>query len=180
MSILKKSENKRIVIGKILGAHGLKGALRLQPLTDFPSRFYDMDHLNLERLGKPVLQLVITSVTELVGKGQFIVHTDEVSSREEAESLKGAWVFIPPEERVTLEEDELWVDEVIGLKVLDMGTDQTLGHIVDILQTGSNDVYVVETPEGIRKMIPAIREVIEEIDAAKGFMKINLLEGLWD
>lgn len=180
MSILKKSENKRIVIGKILGAHGLRGALRLQPLTDFPSRFYDMDHLNLDRSEKPVLKLVITSVSELAGKGQFIVHAEGVSSREEAESLKGAWVFVPPEERVALKEDELWIDEVIGLKVLDIETDQALGHVVDILQTGSNDVYVVETPEGIRKMIPAIREVVEEIDATRGFMKINLLEGLWD
>ena len=79
-----------------------------------------------------------------------------------------------------LEEDEYWLDDIIGLAVFDKATGGRLGEITEVICTGSNDVYVVKTPEGASKAIPAIADVIEKVDVANGTMTVNIPEGLWD
>jgi len=162
------------------GAHGIRGELRLLPLTDFPDRFNHMNHLNVYRPnGSFWCRLTINSLREHVGKKQFIVGVDEIADRDEAENLRGGIVMIDPEERVELPEGFYWVDDLIGLDVMDVEGGDRLGVLVEIMPTGSNDVYVVEACDGKRHMLPAISEVVKEINVEEGFIKVHLMEGLW-
>lgn len=170
----------RVRIGKIIGAHGIKGALRIYPLTDYPERFLEMERLYIEKPGKPSRELEVKSASSHDGKRQILVTVAGVSGRDEAEALSGWFVTISPDERVGLPDGEFWIDSLIGLKVEDAGGGGILGTLEGVMQTGANDVYQVRTPDGLIKLLPAIGDVVREIDIDSGVIKVSLLEGLWD
>ena len=171
---------RRTVVGRIVGAHGIKGALRVHPLTDFPERFLDMDELYVERDGKPHRVLRVSNVSAHEGKGQFLFTVEGIEDRDAAESYRGWVVTVAPDERVDLPEGEYWIDSLIGLDVVEADSGAHLGRIEDVMPTGSNDVYRVRTPDGGTKVIPAIADVVREIDVEAGVVRIALMEGLWD
>jgi 16S rRNA processing protein RimM len=171
---------KRVQIGYIAGAHGVRGVLRLVPTTDYPDRFFDMETLAAEYPGKSPLFLKITGVKPHSGKGQLLISAEGIDDRGAAEALKGWKITIPPDERVELPEGEYWIDSLIGLSVLDDESGAHLGTVEEIMNTGSNDVYQVRTGDGALKLIPAIGDVVRCISLEQGTIRIKLLEGLWD
>ena len=179
MSTSSDSE-RRVVVGRIVGAHGIKGTLRVHPLTDFPERFLDMEELYIERAGKPHRILRVANVSAHDGKGQFLFTVEGIEDRDAAEFYRGWTVTVAPDERVDLPEGEYWIDSLIGLDVYEADSGAHLGTIEDVMPTGSNDVYRVRTPEGGTKVIPAIADVVREIDVEAGVMRIAMMEGLWD
>ncbi|MDR3332565.1 MAG: ribosome maturation factor RimM [Synergistaceae bacterium] len=177
---LAEGREGRILIGRIIGAHGVKGTFRVHPLTDYPERFLEMTTLSIEKPGKPPRVLEVESVTHHVGKGQFLMEAAGIDGRDEAESLFGYLVTVASDERVELPEGEYWIDSLIGLDVLDAESGDLLGVIEDVMPTGGNDVYQVRTTGGEAKMIPAISDVVREINVEGGAMRVTLLDGLWD
>jgi 16S rRNA processing protein RimM len=175
-----KTSPRRVQIGKIVGAHGVTGTLRIHPLTDFPERFLDMERLYVEKPGKPPRELEVERASSHDGKGQILVKAAGIDGRDEAEALSGWAVTVSPEERVDLPEGEYWIDSLIGLKAVDVASGDFLGTVADVMPTGGNDVYVVRTAEGDVRLIPAIGDVIREIDINSGVMRVALIEGLWD
>jgi 16S rRNA processing protein RimM len=190
MSISRKSRKKdveaamrpadRTTIGKIVGAHGVKGTLRIYPLTDYPERFLGMRTLHVEMPGKPHRELEVISITSHEGKGQFLAAVSGVSDRDSAEAFSGYVVTVAHDERVNLPEGEYWIDSLIGLDVLDAESGDKLGVIEDVMSTGGNDVYKVRAEDGSVKMIPAVADIVREIDVAGGSVRVFLMEGLWD
>ncbi|MDR0764340.1 MAG: ribosome maturation factor RimM [Synergistaceae bacterium] len=180
MSTSPDAEKRRVQIGYIAGAHGVRGVLRLVPTTDYPERFFDMKTLVAEQDGKPPLSLKITGVKSHSGKGQLLISAEGIDDRGAAEALKGRKITISPEERVELPEGEYWTDSLIGLYVIDDESGARLGGIDEIMNTGSNDVYRVRTDDGAFKLIPAIRDVVREISLEHGTIRVKLPEGLWD
>ena len=179
----KKSEvssEERVVIGKIVGVHGVTGTMLLFPLTDFPERFFKMKKLTLEKPGVPSQTVNVTKLVPYEGKDTFFLQIANVSDRTLAESFKGSLVTVSKEERVELSEGEYWIDDIIGLKVIDNATGTELGVLQEILQTGSNDVYLIKTQDGGIKPIPALAEVINRVDTQEGVMLVTVPEGLWD
>ncbi len=170
----------RCEIGKITGAHGVRGDMLLLPLTDFPERFPGMERLDLSLPGKPVKSWKVQRLEPYVGKNLFFLRLEGISDRAAAETLKGASITVPDDERVGLEEDEYWLDDIIGLEVIGEATGKRLGHVTEVIRTGSNDVYVVKTPDGKEKPLPATGEAIARVDIAGGTMTVNVPEGLWD
>jgi 16S rRNA processing protein RimM len=170
----------RTTIGKIVGAHGVKGTLRIYPLTDYPARFFGMRTLYVEMPGKPDRELEIISITAHSGKGQFLAVVSGISDRDSAEALSGYTVTIANDKRVELPEGEYWIDSLIGLDVLEAESGDKLGVIEDVISTGGNDVYQVRAEDGSVKMIPAVADVVRRIDVAGGSISVFLMEGLWD
>lgn len=170
----------RTLIGRILGAHGIKGVLRIHPLTDYPDRFFHMDKIHIEKPGKPPRELEVVDIAPHEGKGQILLTVAGVSDRDAAEMFAGYAITVAPEERVELPAGEYWIDSLIGMDVIDLESGEHLGNIEDVMSTGSCDVYAVRTPDGALKMIPAIGDVVREIDTDTGCMKVVLMEGLWD
>ena len=75
--------SERVQIGRILGAHGIKGALRVYPLTDYPARFFEMDTLYVERTGKPPLKLAVQKVASNESRKQLLVTVAGIKDRDE-------------------------------------------------------------------------------------------------
>lgn len=180
-----------LAVGQIVGVHGLRGELKVESYSDNPERFAAGATLFLgEELER------ITVETMRPHKTNLLVKVAGIASREEAEAVRGLWFFVPEAEAAALEEGEYWIHDIIGLTVV--GDDgRVLGKIVDVLATGSNDVYVVrpesqgkasqgetgqgEGTKGRRELlIPAIADVVESVNLAAGELRIRLVEGLLD
>lgn len=179
----KKNEAKsgrRTTIGKIAGAHGINGMMLIYPLTDFPERFFAMKELVLDKPGKPRRTLKVRSIRPYGGKMTLFLEAEGVTDRDTAEALKGSVITIAAEERVELPEDEYWIDDVVGLTVIEAATGETLGRVEEIIFTGTNDVYLVKTPDGKIQPLPATGDAILGVDLERGVMRAAVPEGLWD
>ncbi|MBP5199241.1 MAG: 16S rRNA processing protein RimM [Schwartzia sp.] len=160
---------KRIIIGKAGAPHGVKGELKIIPMTDFPDRFSGMTHCYI---GDTFIK--IKSVR--YQKNHVLMTVEGISSREEAAILTGAFVSVDRSEAVPLAKGEYYTADIIGLSVWD--TDgQLLGTVADVLRTGSNDVYVVSLP-GRREdiLVPALKKVVLEISIEEGKMVVSMPE----
>lgn len=164
-----------IRIGKILKSQGHRGAVRVLPLTDFPERFQDMKRARVKlQDGRAEY-----TIEEIKPHGKFmIIKFEEIIDMNAAEKLRDGYLEVTRQELVPLDEGNYYIFDIIGMSVFD-GSDTLLGKVTDVLQTGANDVYVVET-EGKPLLIPAIKQVVREIDLPGQRMLVELPEGLAD
>lgn len=161
-----------VVIGKAGAPHGLRGEVRVIPLTDFPERF--------ESLREVFIGERVFHVEHVHYHRQFVLLTlAECTSREAAAKLTGGLLRVAREDAAPLAEGEFYTFDIIGLAVLDMAGER-LGEVTNVLKTGSNDVYVVKKPDGAELLVPALKKVVREIDIAGGFLRVDLQEELED
>ena len=162
----------RVVIGKAGAPHGLRGEVRVIPRTDFPERF--------ESLREVFIGERFFHVEHVHYHRQFVLLTlAECTSREAAAKLTGELLRVAREDAAPLAEGEFYTFDIIGLAVLDMAGER-LGEVTNVLKTGSNDVYVVKKPDGSELLVPALKNVVREIDIAGGFLRVDLQEELED
>lgn len=164
-------EVRFLVIGRILGPVGISGEMRVQILTDFPDRFLQ---LHTVHLGDNLRPFHVASTR--LDRGSAILKLSGIDDATTARSLANQDVQIPIEEAVALPPDIYFWHQIIGL---DVWTDEGryLGKVNEVLQTGSNDVYVVGQGPG-EILIPAIDEVVRQIDLPARKMIVHLLPGL--
>ena len=162
------ASNERIVIGRVGAAHGIRGELRIIPLTDFPERFAALREV---MVGDELLH--IESVKPQ-GKN-FLMRFREYAVREDAQKLTGRLLTVARAEAAPLDEGEYYVFDIVGLTVYDE-EDNELGTVENVLRTGSNDVYAVRSEDGREILIPALRKVVRTIDVPNGRMTVRLSE----
>lgn len=164
-------EIRFLVIGRILGPVGLSGELRVQVLTDFPDRFLQLQTVNLGDNLRPY-----HVQRARLDRGTAVLKLAGVDDATVARALMNQDVQIPFSEAVELPPDQYFWHEIVGLDVW-TDTGRYLGRVQEVLQTGSNDVYVVG--QGATELlIPAIEEVVLSIDVATHRMTVHLLPGL--
>ena len=162
--------DSRVVIGRAGAPHGVGGELRIIPLTDFPERFRDMQEVYV---GDELLH--IDSV-QLKGTPQLIlIRFREYPVREQAASLTGRYLSVERAKAVPLQEGQYYTFDIIGLEVFDENN-ISIGHVKEVLQTGSNDVYVVEQQGKPQLLIPALKAVVKEINVPEGRMRVIVPE----
>lgn len=161
-------------VGVISSTHGLKGEVKVFPTTDDPERFRELKQVLLDT-GREYLPLKITAVRFF--KNQVILKFREFQDINEVERYRGCDLLITREQAVPLAENENFITDLIDLEVFDDGG-QRLGILTDVLQTGANDVYVVETDEEKEILLPAIPSCILEVDLEKERMLVHIPEGL--
>lgn len=161
-------------IGLILGAFGIKGEVRILSLNDEPERFKGLDELILTQSEKTDLKFTIEKVR--VHKKRAIVKFREVKDRTEAEELSGTYVRLTGSELTVTEEARIDNEKLIGLKVITKSGD-SLGVLEEVIQTGANEVYGIRNGEK-SILLPAISDVIIEIDLEGGRMVVDPLPGL--
>ena len=161
-----------ILIGKLTKLHGIKGMLKLASFAESIDTFYDLDWIYRKKGDGSFIKEQIESISP--HKTGALVSFTSVKSIEDAQKMVGDELYIEKEYLEDLPDGEYYRHELIGLEVI---TDQgiNIGTIEDLLPTGSNDVFVVRK-EGKENMIPATKEVIRDIDIAKGEMIIRPLE----
>jgi 16S rRNA processing protein RimM len=162
-------------IGKVINTHGVKGALKVMPLSDFPERLKTLDRVFVEKEGLSTPR----KVDEAFVHGRFwIVRLEGIATYEEARTLVGSVLTILLSERMELPEGSYYLDQIIGLEVYTVGGDY-LGFIRDVLQTGGNDVYIVsDKDKGTEVLIPALKTVVVAIDLEGRKMEVDPPEGL--
>ncbi len=164
---------ERFQIGAITQTHGIRGEVKVFPMTDEVSRFKKLKEVILDD-GKKEQILHVESVKFF--KQFVILKFKEFSNINEIEMYKGAGLYVNRKDAVKLKKDEYFIADLIGLHVsTEDGMD--LGTLTDVLQTGANDVYVVEK-EKKEVLIPAIHDCIKEVDVETGNMIVHLLDGL--
>ena len=162
------TSNERIIVGRVGAAHGIRGELRIIPLTDFPERFTALREV---MVGDELLH--IESVKPQ-GKN-FLMRFREYAVREDAQRLTGRLLTVARAEAAPLDEGEYYVFDIVGLTVYDE-EDNELGTVENVLRTGSNDVYAVRSEDGRELLIPALRAVVQSIDVPSGRMTVRLPE----
>ena len=157
--------NERIVIGRVGAAHGIRGELRIIPLTDFPERFAALREV---MVGDELLHL---ESIKPQGKN-FLMRFREYAVREDAQKLTGRLLTVARAEAAPLDEGEYYVFDIVGLTVYDE-EDNELGTVENVLRTGSNDVYAVRAEDGREILIPALRTAVLAIDVPGGRMTVR-------
>lgn len=162
-----------IDIGKIVNVHGLKGEVKIVPWLDFPEMFEVFDTVYTDE-GKRALS--VRSVK--YQKANIIAGFEEVTDANSAQLLRNKTLYVPRELFDDLPEGTYLIADIIGLKVVDDTTEY--GVITDVIQTGSNDVYVVEREGDKPLLVPALKDVILDTDLESGVITVKLPEGLLD
>ncbi len=158
-------------MAQVLGAHGIRGELKCRIVTDFPSRRFKRGTTVLIR-GEPHK----VQGARIQG-GTVLLKLEDVSDRDVAAALRGAEIEVPTEQAVSLPKGQFYWHEVIGLRVEDATSHEPLGEVTDIIETGANDVYIVKGNKG-EILVPAIKDVVKQIDPAAGRMLIQPLPGM--
>ncbi len=160
-----------IVVARVVSPQGTRGEVKAEIITDFPERFaatqtvyLGPDHVRYDVEGYRFL------------KGSVVLKLRGVDSLEQAERLRDMVVEVPEEEAVELPPGHYFWHQIVGLQVVTT-EGEPLGRIDEILETGSNDVYVVHGPRG-ELLLPAIKQVVKTVDLANGTVTVELMQEL--
>jgi 16S rRNA processing protein RimM len=162
-----------VTIGKILKPVGLRGELRVLPLTDFPERFKAQDAVTVITKEGHTLSCRIQNARRAHPFVYLTFH--EYDSCDAVEFFRDGAIQIPETERMPLPDGSFYRDQIEGLTVY-QEDGRILGQVSSIFETGSNDVYVVrEREQGKEYLIPALASIVKEINVAAGRMTIRPL-----
>ena len=184
---------ERIRIGEIVSVHGVKGALKVLPLTDNPIRFCSLAEVDVvpkrgNRNGLVDKNGTTYKVISATPAGNVVLlKLYGIDDRDKAEQFRGMFLEIPREKAVKLPKDSYFIGDLLGCTVK-TEDGEILGKLTDVQSTGANDIYevteVVNDGEGSNKQkkksiwLPAIGEVIKDVDVEKGEIIVSLLPGL--
>jgi 16S rRNA processing protein RimM len=171
----KQIETEWATIGKVVALFGIRGELKVLLLTDIPNRFAG---LGAVYAGPDHTRRLIQSVRPYKGE-MIVLKLEGIDDADTAESLRDQNLAIPVSELAQLPPDSYYQHDILGFMVITL-KGQKLGSIVDIIVTGSNDVYVIKAPDGSQVLIPAIKDVIKQVDLIRRTMYIDPLPGLLD
>ena len=174
------SSSDLIAVARILGPHGRDGEVRVRSTSNVPGRFDEGQSLDLSKDGSTAdgrhLLIVRSRVTITKGREELILLFRGFRNRDQAVQLIGQWLCVDQSHVPEAEDGEYFHYQIIGLNVITV-TGEDLGEITDILETGSNDVYVVVGPAG-EILVPALSQVVKTVDVLGGLMTVDLPEGL--
>lgn len=156
-------------IGQIVNTHGLKGYVKVVPYTDDMQRFSELKKVYI-RYQKKLVEFDIEKVKYL--KNMVSLKLAGIHDINEAEKYKGCYLVIKREDARKLEKDTYFIADLIGSRVVD-DQENLLGILEDIYNTGSNDIYVVQTSDGKQILIPAIKSAIYAIDVNQKKIVVN-------
>ncbi len=161
-------------VGKIINTHGVRGEVKVIPLTDDPQRFRQLKWVYT---GDDNSKEIFNIESIKFFKNTVIVKFNNISGMDEAEKLKGLYMYVDRQNAVKLPKDAYFICDLIGMEVFDENRGK-LGILKDIIQTGSNDVYIVRSENNGEILVPALKSVVKEISIEDKRVVVSLPEGL--
>ena len=161
-------------VGVVTQTHGIRGEVKVFPTTDDAGRFRDLKKVFLDT-GREKLPLEIQGVKFF--KQFVIVKFKGLDTINEVERFRRCPLLVPREDAVPLEEDEYYIADMIGMQVK-TEDGKAFGTLKDVMETGANDVYVIDSISHGEVLVPAIKECIRKVDVAEGKMIVHLMDGL--
>lgn len=172
-----------LVVGRLVAAQGLKGEVRVLPMSDFPERFTRPGRRWLQRRGEAARPLELLSGRPLPGKELFVLRLAGVDSREAAEAVVGEELLVPASDRPRLAPGEFYLLDLVGLDVRLLeggnGPGAVLGTVTNLIHAG-NDLLEVARSDGRRLLIPFVQAIVPEVRLAEGWIGITPPPGLLD
>ncbi len=164
-----------IECGKIVSTHGVRGQLRVQPWADSPEFLLDFKTLYLGKEHKPYF---VKSAS--IHKSLVLIKFENIDTVEDAEMLRGTVVYVARSD-IKLPEGRFLICDLIGCDVFDSATKRRYGKLRDVIAgAGANDVWVIKNDNGLEYLVPAIPEVIGEIDITAQKIHISPMKGIFD
>lgn len=164
----------KLEIGQIVNTRGLKGEVKVNSFSEVSNRFETIDTVLL-KIKSEYKEYEIENVS--YSKNQVILKLKGIDNIDDAEKLRNTYIYIYRSQLGELPEGTYYIADLIGLDVV-LESGEKIGIVDDIFSTGSNDVYVVRDELGKQRLLPAIDEVLKEIDIENGKIVVNLIEGL--
>lgn len=164
-----------LLIGQFTMPHGVRGQMKLHAITDQPAH---LGRVKTIFVGEALKPYKLQRAAEHKA-GTMIVTLVEVTTRDEAETLRGKEVYIRQQDAAPLADDEYFLHDLPGLRV-ETVAGELLGSVKEVIETGANEVLVVIRPEGGEVLIPMIKDVVKQLDIAAGLIVIDPLPGLLD
>ncbi len=171
----KLDQTEWATIGKIVAPFGIRGELKVFSLTDIPDRFAQLKTIFL---GPDYSPRTITAVRPYKGD-MVILKLAGLDDATTAETLRSRDLFIPLDKLATLPPDSYYQHDILGLHVATLAG-REIGTIIEIMETGSNDVYIVRGEDGQQILLPAIKDVVKQVDLIRQMMYIEPMVGLLD
>lgn len=164
-----------IAIGEVVGAFGIRGELKVRPLTDFPERFA---HTPTVYVGDQ--RIPHTTLGAHLHKEMVLLQLAGIEDATAAAKLRGARLWIPAADLLPLEDDRFYLHDVIGLTVRHVNG-QTLGTITDVMPSAANDIFVVrDARSGAEVLLPAVKAFVKSVDVPGGVVTVDPIPGLFD
>lgn len=163
--------NEYIKVGKIVSTHGVRGCIKCVPLTDYLKRFDELEYVYTE---KDNVKREIKNVR--YGNSMVYIVLENIDDMITAESFKDTFISIKEDQLRELPKNSYYVFDLEGMEVYST-EGEYLGKIIDVYQTGANDVYEI-TDNNKTFLIPAIKEVVKDVNVKDKKMIINVIEGL--
>ena len=161
------------LIGTIVKPQGIKGEVKVKSVSPDPDRFNDLDSVYIKSE-----KIQTYSIENLrISNGFVFLKFVQVNSRNDAELLRGKELLISEDQLIDLEDDEYFVHELIGCRIVSE-EGRPIGEIEDIIEGNSNDIYIVKSPDGHEYLIPAIKDVVKKVDITARQVTIHVLDGL--
>ncbi len=171
--------SEELTVGRLVNTHGIRGEIKVLSHTDFPDvRFAAGKKLQvIPADGSAKFEVTVESARE--HKGMFIVKLKGYTNINEVEKYKGSLLKVPSNDLVDLPENEYYFHQIVGCEVFtDEDENKPLGTIIEILQPGANDVWVVKPAKGQDILIPVINDVVLNVDIEAKRITVHLMEGL--
>lgn len=165
-----------MVVGKVVGAQGLKGELRILPLSDFPERFTKPGERWLQGRKDPARPIELLSGRQLPGKELFVVRFAGIDSREAAEALVGEELVVKASDRPKLAKGEFHLLDLVGLEVRLEGA--AIGTVTNLIHAG-NDLLEIDL-DGRQVLIPFVEAIVPVVEMEQGWIGITPPPGLLD
>ena len=172
-------EVRFVAVARVVAPHGVRGEVRVQALTDDPARLSELTRCRL-RLPDGRVREVQAAGARRGPRGSLLLRFQEVATRTEAEGLRGAYVEVPVEQVRPLPQGRWYLFQIVGLPVYDE-SGRRLGAIREVLRSAAHDIWVVAAQDRGRPrelLLPAVKEVIREVDPAGRRVVVRVPEGL--
>ena len=163
-------------VGIITSPHGVRGEVKVFPTTDDNKRFKKLKDCYIEY--KDELMLVKACGCKFF-KNMVILKFEDFDNMNDVEKFRKCRILVDRENAVSLEEDEYFVADLIGISVVDEN-DNAIGVLSDVIETGANDVYVVNNEQDEEILIPAIKDCILAVDINARVMRVHLFKEMED
>lgn len=161
-------------VGIITSTHGVRGEVKVYPTTDDVRRFKRLKEVILDT-GKEQMTLNIEGVKFF--KQFVILKFKEFDNINDVEKFRQKSLYVTRKNAVHLNRDEYFIADLMGLRVLDENNKE-IGMLREVMETGANDVYVIDMKDGRELLLPAIKQCVLQVDMENGFVKVHILEGL--
>ena len=171
-------EQELMVVGRLVAAQGLRGELRILPLSDFPERFTRPGQRWLRPPHGQPRPVQLVAGRPLPGKELFVVRLHTCDSREAAEALVGQELMVPASDRPRLAQGEYHLLDLVGLEARLLPAGVALGRVTNLLHAG-NDLLEVELAEDGRKiLVPFVEAIVPQVELGEGWIGLTPPSGL--